>query len=77
MNSLVYDINNGTIDIYLSEAADHCEYVLFDADGRILSKGCLFGRIKKTCLYLGELKPGLHSMKVNGILMDFMVGRAS
>ncbi len=73
MNSVIYDINYGTIDIYLSEVAERSEYALFDSAGRMLSKGCFFGRVKKTCLYIGELKPGPHTMEVNGIRMDFIV----
>lgn len=75
MNTVSYDRTNGTIDIYLSSVIDRCEYALLDASDRIVSKGCLFGRIKKTCLYLGELTPGQYFIDVNGVRMEFLVGK--
>ncbi len=74
-NAVCYDINNGTIDIYLSEATDRCEYALLDASNKVISKGCLFGRIKKTCLYLGELAPGQYFMELNESRTEFLVDK--
>jgi len=75
MDTVNYDKNNGTIDIYLSNSMDRCEYVLLDASERILSKGCLFGRIQKTCLYLGELLPGKYFFQLNEVRIDFLVDK--
>lgn len=74
MNAVCYDRTNGTIDIYLSDSIEGSEYAILDASEKILSHGCIFGKIQKTCLYIGELRPGKYCIKVNGVRMDFLVG---
>jgi hypothetical protein len=73
VNVIHYDKNTGTIDIFLAESVQGCEYALLDVNEKVLSKGCLYGRIQKTCLYLGELDPGAYQFEINGVRTAFMV----
>ena len=73
MNSIYYDIQNGTVDIYLSETSDRSEYVIYDPFNQLVCRGCFFGRISKTCLFVGELKSGTYILEINGLRIDFIV----
>jgi hypothetical protein len=73
MNAIYYDKRTGTIDIYLSEPKHGCEYLLLDSSHKIVHSGCLYGRVQKTCLFVGELNPGKYLFEVNGTQTEFKV----
>jgi hypothetical protein len=73
MNSVSYDRTSGTIDVHVSDPVDRSEYVILDASDKILLQGCIFGKVRKTCLYIGELSIGNYFIQVNGVRMDFQV----
>jgi len=71
MNSVFYDRASGTIDIYISNPVERSEYSLRDSSDKILIHGCVFGKIRKTCLYVGDLRRGDYFIQINDVRLDF------
>jgi hypothetical protein len=75
MFTITENVKGGILEIQFSgQSTDKKSYQIICSQGRVLQQGKITGQTQRTCLYVGDLKKGIYTFKLDEVhLKEFNI----